>query len=130
MTAVCEVRRYLREKNFTIRGEVIAKEGKRLYNVMTAAKNHAAKQAEPPDDAIYDYIGKRLITAAKTARETVGEGYAPLGEYITRRVNALTVAIETMRGGADTAEKRAEFTALRARLLEVYHDCYGGGHSK
>lgn len=107
MTAVEEVRRYLHEKSFTIIQEGIAKEDKKLYNVMTVKNGR-----QIIDDDIYYYIGKKLI-------ENQDEF---LGQYILKKVNSFNTAIESMGGSDKDIQKKAEFITLKERFLEVYND--------
>lgn len=107
MTAVEDVRRFLHEKDFTITQEAIAKEDKKLYNIM-AVRNGK----ENIEDEIYYYIGKRLIEAQDKH----------LGEYILKRINSLDIAIANMKGGSSISGKRDEFIMLKQRLSEVYDD--------
>ncbi len=107
MTAVEDVRRFLHEKDFTITKEAIAKEDEKLYNIIAAENGR-----EIIDDDIYYYVGKKLIEG----RDSL------LGQYILKRVNSLSIAIDNMENSGIMQKKREEFITLKKRLLEVYND--------
>ncbi len=106
MTNDYEVRKFLCEKGFTIIKETLAKEERKLYNIMVVRNGK-----ETVEDDLYHHIGIRLI-----------EGRDPLlGQYLSRKIRSLDVAIANMTHSVETDAKRRAFTDLRRRLTEVYH---------
>ena len=106
MTRVHELRRFLYANNWEIVSETLAKEERKLYNIMVVRH----RTAPLPADEIYYHIGEKLLES--------GSEY--LGEYLTGKINALDTAIHGMRkgGGGDELERAAALRGEYARLLE------------
>lgn len=105
MTADDELREYLIKNGFKITKEVLAKEGKKLYNIIVARFGETEKY----NDAEI-YIGKLL-------KEDI---YFP--EYLKRRIKKLKNAIE----GIEKAEKpdTEKLERLKKLLLETEEEFY------
>lgn len=105
MTADDELREYLIKNGFKITKEVLAKEGKKLYNIIVArfGENEKYNDAEI-------YIGKLL-------KEDI---YFP--EYLKRRIKKLKNAIEGIEKAENPDTEKLE--RLKKLLLETEEEFY------
>ncbi len=105
MTADDELREYLIKNGFKITKEVLAKEGKKLYNIIVARFGETEKY----NDAEI-YIGKLL-------KEDI---YFP--EYLKRRIKKLKNAIEGIEKAENPDTEKLE--RLKKLLLETEEEFY------
>ncbi len=110
MTAVEETRKYLSENGFMIEDERLAKEGDKIYTVISAVPGKMEIEKE-----IYFYIGKSLIKNK--------DKFLP--ELIDGKIYEYEKAVNSIRNTKnETAKKRAQyFIELLTELKEMKKEC-------
>lgn len=110
MTAIEETRKYLEKNGFEIIDEVLAKEGEKIYTVISAVPGRMKIEKE-----INYYIGEQLIKN----RDKI------LPEYIKGKIYEYEKAVLSMKNAqsSEIEEKREYFTYLISELKILCEEC-------
>lgn len=104
MNVIEAVRQWLNEAGFAIHEEILALEGKKLYNIICTSWTGSVD----PRDEYELYIGKELLRS----------GDPLLKEYLVRKIRQLDVMIEGRSRAGDDTDELGRIVGIRNRLSE------------